>query len=277
MRLLELFSGTGSVGDVAHSMGYRVISVDNDERFNTTHCEDLLKLDYKNIPIPDFIWASPPCTTYSYAAIWFRHRDERGKALTPDARLADRLLKRTLEIINYFLGRNPRLKFCIENPRGYMQRQACLRNFYKTTTSYNQYGYPVYKPTDLFTNFELDLPSAMQKPGDLRICGSNAVAIRSRIGKIKRSNTEALTTMLGRIPARLVRKILKQARGRRSTTRNTSYRNSSRKKSRVRSQQVRGRKSSARTTLYRSRSHKKSRMRKRSRARSSALFKKRRI
>lgn len=211
MRVLELFSGTGSVGDVARSMGHRVTSVDNDDRFTTTICTDILKLDYMRLPVPDFIWASPPCTTYSYAAVWFRHRDEDGRAVTADARHADRLLRHTLKIIRYFQGKNPRLKFCIENPRGYMQKQGAVRDLIRTTTSYNQYGYPVFKPTDLFSNFPLDLPPAERKATDLRICGSNTVEIRDRIAKIK-GKDEPLTTMLGRIPARLVRRILTQAR-----------------------------------------------------------------
>ena len=49
MHLLELFSGTSSVGKVAKSLGYNVIS-----------------LDLKNADF-NFIWASPPCTEYSRA------------------------------------------------------------------------------------------------------------------------------------------------------------------------------------------------------------------
>lgn len=210
MRVLELFSGTGSVGDVARAMGHEVVSVDNDDRFDPTIRTDVMKLDYKRLPTPDFVWASPPCTTYSYAAVWFRHRDEDGKAVTADARHADRLLRHTLRIIRYFHDKNPNLKFCIENPRGYMQKQPAVRDLARTTTSYNQYGYPVFKPTHLFSNFALDLPEARRKPSDLRICGSNTVEIRSRIAKIK-GKEEPLTTMLGRIPAPLVRRVLTQA------------------------------------------------------------------
>lgn len=62
MKILELFSGTGSVGEVAKAMGHRVVSVDNDERFDCTHNVDIMKLDYEGLQTPDFIWASPPCT-----------------------------------------------------------------------------------------------------------------------------------------------------------------------------------------------------------------------
>ena len=64
MRLLELFSGTGSVGRVARDLGFSVISLDlKNANINT----DTLSWDYKQFGVSDFdvIWASPPCTEYS--------------------------------------------------------------------------------------------------------------------------------------------------------------------------------------------------------------------
>ena len=40
MRLLELFSGTGSVGNVAKAIGYEVMSVDRDMK--ATHQCDIM-------------------------------------------------------------------------------------------------------------------------------------------------------------------------------------------------------------------------------------------
>ena len=67
MRLLELFSGTGSVGNVAKDMGYEVVSVDRD--MPATHQCDIMVWDYKQYPPKyfDILWASPPCTEYSCA------------------------------------------------------------------------------------------------------------------------------------------------------------------------------------------------------------------
>ena len=66
MKLLELFSGTGSVGKVAKQLGWEVISLDLK---NADISEDILTWDYKQYKPKhfDFIWASPPCTEYSIA------------------------------------------------------------------------------------------------------------------------------------------------------------------------------------------------------------------
>ena len=68
-RLLELFSGTGSVGKVAKTLpeGFEVISVDNNKKANPTICTDILEWDYKQFEPGYFevIWASPPCDTFS--------------------------------------------------------------------------------------------------------------------------------------------------------------------------------------------------------------------
>ena len=211
MRLLELFSGTGSVGNAALRNRFsKVISVDIDESCDADYICDIRKLKYKTLPTPDFIWASPPCTTYSYAAIWYRHRNEKGEARTDDAHDANDILRCTFRIIRYFMKLNPRLKFCIENPRGYMRQMPETQNLYRSTTSYNNSGCPICKPTDFFSNYPLELPECKRMKSDLRICGSNMVEIRK---KMKIKTEDDLTSLLYRIPPRLVGLILRQARG----------------------------------------------------------------
>ena len=58
MKLLEMFSGTGSVGRVARDLSFSV-------NINT----DILSWDYTEFGVNDFdvIWASPPCTEYNRA------------------------------------------------------------------------------------------------------------------------------------------------------------------------------------------------------------------
>ena len=70
MNLLELFKGTGSISKVAEKMGFNIVSLDIEEKYKPDILTDILKWDYKKFYydtgfIPDFIWASPPCNTYS--------------------------------------------------------------------------------------------------------------------------------------------------------------------------------------------------------------------
>ena len=69
MRMLELFSGTNSVGKAFSQMGWEVISLDIDPKFNPTICVDIRDFDPATFPPYhfDFIHASPVCTHYSRA------------------------------------------------------------------------------------------------------------------------------------------------------------------------------------------------------------------
>ena len=107
MRLLELFSGTGSVGIPWREKGYEVMSVDIDNRYNPEVCDDILQVKYQNFQVPDCIWASPPCDQYSLC---------RTKAKAPrNLTLADSLVAKAIEIIQYFQKLNPDLIWFIEN------------------------------------------------------------------------------------------------------------------------------------------------------------------
>ena len=64
MKLLELFSGTKSVGKIVEQIGYDVISLDlNNADINC----NMLDWDYTTFPVGyvDVTWASPPCDTFS--------------------------------------------------------------------------------------------------------------------------------------------------------------------------------------------------------------------
>ena len=67
MRVLELFSGTRSIGKCCDAIGFESVSVDL--ILPADHQVNILDFDYKQYPIDhfDIVWSSPPCTEYSKA------------------------------------------------------------------------------------------------------------------------------------------------------------------------------------------------------------------
>ena len=99
MRLLEVFSGTGSVGRAFGARGFEVTSVDIDPKACATFTCDIMQFDYRQFPPGHFdvVWGSPPCTMYSRARTTAKTaRDLEG---------ADALVKRTRDIIDYIKPR----------------------------------------------------------------------------------------------------------------------------------------------------------------------------
>ena len=84
MKVLDLFCGTKSIANAFAARGHEVYTVDWEAKFNPTLCADIGKLTVQDIiklcgGVPDVIWASPDCTTYSMQAIrHHRRRDQNG-------------------------------------------------------------------------------------------------------------------------------------------------------------------------------------------------------
>ena len=146
MKVLELFAGSRSIGKVAQERGHEVFSVDLKDFEGINLFIDIEDLRPDMIPFkPDMIWASPPCTTYSLAAI-SHHRPING--LKSDfAFKSDNLVRNTLKIINYF-----NCIYYIENPRATLRKQSFMKGIPKTTIWYCKYGDISAKPTDIFSN-----------------------------------------------------------------------------------------------------------------------------
>jgi len=147
MKVLELFAGSRSIGKAAESLGYDVFSSDVNDFDKIDYVVDILNFDIKKVPFkPDIIWASPPCTTYSIAAI--SHHRPKNKPLSNFAIKSDLIVKKTLQIIKEL---NPN-KWYIENPRGLLRKQNFMICLPKTTVWYCTYGDNRAKPTDIWSN-----------------------------------------------------------------------------------------------------------------------------
>ncbi len=62
-HLLELFSGTGSIGRAFRERGWQVTSVYLEEKFHPTICCDVVELKAESVSgfgNIDLLWASPP-------------------------------------------------------------------------------------------------------------------------------------------------------------------------------------------------------------------------
>ena len=163
-KLFELFKGSGSVGKVAYNLGFDVVSLDFDPIYTPDIETDILTWDYKkyskeNNFVPDYIWASPPCNTYSPLVYPLKERDtQTAEPFSERARIGTKILYKTLEIIKYFLSLNPKLKYCIENPRGMMRKDPKMEKLpYRATTYYCYYGGFKLKATDFWSNYPLGL------------------------------------------------------------------------------------------------------------------------
>jgi len=170
MNLLELFSGTHSIGKIFKKNEYNVISVDLDNKFNPTHNVDILEFDYKQYPKDYFtyIHSSPPCILFSQNQIsWYgrkkRHNITNEMVIWDKKQheecmlLSDIIVKKTLEIINYF---KPKY-FTIENPNhnnwNCIKYRPYMLEMSYTIVDYCMYDYSIKKPTIIFNNFNLKL------------------------------------------------------------------------------------------------------------------------
>ncbi len=207
MRILELFSGTHSVGKVAEELGYEVVSLDlKGADINT----NILEWDYKSkYPVGhfDIIHASPPCDKFSAARrsnIGRPLKCFNGEIATREMMDKDMLenglpiLRKTESIIDYF---QPKF-YIIENPQTGKMKDF-LQHRPHFDTDYCQWGFDYRKRTRFWTN----IPGVETKQCDRNTCPA---IIRTENGKCRHKQEIAGKTSLTlkekyRIPPLLVK------------------------------------------------------------------------
>ena len=207
MKVLELFSGTRSVGKICDELGWDSYSVDliSDADFKG----DVMDFDYRQFPKNtfDIVWASPPCTNYSKLQDGWLGRMRKGEIYTKEVQERemnedDKLVSRTLEIINYF-----NCLWFIENPAGSRMKDRImmkdLPNYVVDYCMYSQWGYR--KRTRIWTNL---------KGFQAKTCDKNCGNMIGKLHKTNLGNTERKQKTQGigtsqqdryRIPPELVR------------------------------------------------------------------------
>jgi len=186
MNILECFSGTGSVGKVAESLGWNVISVDS--VFPATHHCDIMDFDFKQYDKDYFqvIHGSPPCHTFSHLQYGWIGRKVRGKLVTKESIIEKQekeglpLLNKLLEIIDYF---KPRFYF-IENPgTSRMKDYISFPNYIVDYCMYSDWGYK--KRTRVWTNLKTFVPKTCNGK-----CGNILQIDGKKLHSLNLGNTE---------------------------------------------------------------------------------------
>ena len=141
-RLLELYSGTGSMGKALRKLGWKVVSVHLRADFNPDIWCDVLDFDVgmlESKPV-DVVWASPPCTQYSCA---------RTRAKTPrDLVGSDKLVQKVLDLA---VALN--CTYLIENPHsGLLKTRTVVAGCPMEVWDYCKYNALYRKRTSIWTD-----------------------------------------------------------------------------------------------------------------------------
>lgn len=166
MKVLELFSGQGSISATFKERGHHAYRVDWSDDVEAELHADIRFLGVEDIVrlcdgLPDVIWASPQCTTYSIATHRHRTLAEGLYPKTETAAQDDKVNEAMWQLIDQLIDAGSKYYF-VENPRGRMRHMYFVKDRARHTISYCSYGRRgnakgyehLYqnKPTDIWTN-----------------------------------------------------------------------------------------------------------------------------
>lgn len=153
LNLLEVFAGSRSVSKEAKDIGgFNTFSVDWEPFEGIDLVMDVEDMLISDVPfVPDVVWCSPDCTTYSIAAVG-HHRQGSIIPVSSYAKKCDSVNQNMLSLIDQWLKINPHMVFFIENPRGMLRKMPWMQKYPRKSVCYCQYGDSRMKPTDIWTN-----------------------------------------------------------------------------------------------------------------------------
>ena len=146
MKVLELFAGTRSISRVFEARGHETFSIEWDKQHpNISWYTDIGAVTTQDIlekfGVPDVVWASPDCTSYSVAAISKHRIREADGNLSPKsdyAKFCDKVNEHVIDMIKELLEINPNMIYFIENPRGGMRKMNFMKELPRYTVTYCQ-------------------------------------------------------------------------------------------------------------------------------------------